>query len=1224
MGYTGLKTKKENDNRVKGTKGNWSLVNKISSIARTISGTAAIPLALAPKSAQGVRNARNRTLSLNRQIRDINAIMNRKVKQRVKNRVFGRATGLAINLALPPTNNIVLRLVRAKIGSRMNRVIHGGKKSKKPRIRLFGNKITKKYEKLFDVRTSGNIFLMMQKTLEMGMQATAPRTAFSMTLKGMDDPVQFSPQNLAKSIFRLEPEIRPNKHIIARYTVTAGSSMPGLMVADKAPYVWVANYGGILFDPKTGENDKVYAPSFFAQKALKFVAKTYAPAIKKIAEVVDPHGLGSLSTKNILQIKENERAKMAYKIWLSEEGEGVKKNKDFLKGGQVKRNSKGQVIRGKTVDGKFVEDKRATELGLRRTIERKGKFGIKLTRTETVLRKDGKHVTGKRAKDMDMTYEGAKGATMGGYAGMPKKRYYEAAKSQAEATMEYLYGGKVFESKTTKRVKTGDYKRKKAEPKKSKARQKTERPRGKYKVQQVKGNTHTRTYKKNVDVGVSIPDVGQIPITADMRALKPSDRGRARYIAGKNNRYRESVLDTAEIRINEQNILSFGAIEMNAETKELLKYARSEGVIDFKFRGNVVTNAEIKDLKRFEDIFGVQYGSRKMYSLDGKYRADAETTKYGAVRKADEYLQQLKKEGKVKLTKAEQRRVERLSKVDEASVDVALPKMRVWNSETGTWEKTAGGNYRYTKKGINNIEGGRVTASFDPNTGKVRIKSNLTNQINEIKQQAFELRQAGIKAHRKLEKLEKQLSDLGIQSTGAFTKEAVLEGQITNAIESKGFKNGILYQTRKGKYSDDEILKDPTLRYKEKDTFEALFDLEGNIITEANYKSVLANLSGRSGGNAARIAAVEDQIDKQVKILDEVSQRLFGMQYVGRTAGRGLTPANRIDIDDIKGLFKGNTYVATDFSPTNNTLADFLNFSTDAIDEIERGVKAKAVRSLKAKKERTLYDKAESKGFFDQFYNDTDIFVGATASRLTAVANQAGTGKSVRKSAKGLVNLTFKVDPSQQMRLRSRGAGGYLIEVRQPKLRGVNEKRDLRTDKRRTITASDVKINQKSLTFTFNDDLLPTEFLHLNVALRDGRITKGGINLRTKDGKPLQNVTRTTNSGIVFVDEGGGKLRMAKLNENVAPERRRTYGINTAHSGRPQFSKNEVTVLDNFDAQQSLLDYALDQRGPISDIALLKAVMEDKGQRRKSKSEDFKGYSVGGSSQGYIIRFEDL
>ena len=99
---------------------------------------------------------------------------------------------------------------------------------------------------------------------------------------------------------------------------------------------------------------------------------------------------------------------------------------------------------------------------------------------------------------------------------------------------------------------------------------------------------------------------------------------------------------------------------------------------------------------------------------------------------------------------------------------------------------------------------------------------------------------------------------------------------------------------------------------------------------------------------------------------------------------------------------------------------------------------------------------------------------------------------------------------------------------------------------------------------------------------------------------------------------------MAKLNENVAPERRRTYGINTAHSGRPQFSKNEVTILDNFDAQQSLLDYALDQRGPISDIALLKAVMEDKGQRLKSNSEDFKGYSIGVRSQGYIIRFEYL
>jgi hypothetical protein len=111
----GYRTKKENDHRVKGTKGNWSLTNKISSIARNISSRSGFVIALAPKNAGSIRTARNEILKYNRLARDVNAVMNRNVKKRVINRAFGRAAGLATNLILPPANNIALRLVRSRI-----------------------------------------------------------------------------------------------------------------------------------------------------------------------------------------------------------------------------------------------------------------------------------------------------------------------------------------------------------------------------------------------------------------------------------------------------------------------------------------------------------------------------------------------------------------------------------------------------------------------------------------------------------------------------------------------------------------------------------------------------------------------------------------------------------------------------------------------------------------------------------------------------------------------------------------------------------------------------------------------------------------------------------------------------------------------------------------------------------------------------------------------------
>ena len=112
----GSKTTKKNPNKIRGT----SVSNKISSTIITLSKAAGFGLSLSPGSFRGLRTARGRALGLQRAGRDINALAKGKISARINNRIKGRLGGLAVNAVLPNTNNVVLRLARAQIGSFLN------------------------------------------------------------------------------------------------------------------------------------------------------------------------------------------------------------------------------------------------------------------------------------------------------------------------------------------------------------------------------------------------------------------------------------------------------------------------------------------------------------------------------------------------------------------------------------------------------------------------------------------------------------------------------------------------------------------------------------------------------------------------------------------------------------------------------------------------------------------------------------------------------------------------------------------------------------------------------------------------------------------------------------------------------------------------------------------------------------------------------------------------
>ena len=276
----GRKTTKKNPNKIRGK----SVSNKISSTVITLSKAAGFGLSLSPGSFRGLRTARGRALGLQRTGRDINALAKGKIGARINNRIKGRLGGLAVNAVLPNTNNVILRLARAQIGSYLNKKIHQRTKGFNM-LEVFGPKATAKaHHNIFNMET-GSLFTQMQNQLAFSLRALAPRTEFTMNIGGTI--VEFGPNNLADSVMIHAVQKNPEENVIAKWAVSVGGTSPDSM-ADKAPYVWIANYGGMLFNPLEPSKNKPYGPTFFAERSLEFIERTYKPVIKKMYEVFTP------------------------------------------------------------------------------------------------------------------------------------------------------------------------------------------------------------------------------------------------------------------------------------------------------------------------------------------------------------------------------------------------------------------------------------------------------------------------------------------------------------------------------------------------------------------------------------------------------------------------------------------------------------------------------------------------------------------------------------------------------------------------------------------------------------------------------------------------------------------------------------------------------------------------------------------------------------------------
>ena len=317
----GVKVQKS-DRKINGK----SLTNKISSQVNKWSSRIGYAQVLAPNVFEGLRGGRDAMLKINRSSRDLNSVLKGSVKNRVNNRIKGRVGGLLVNAVLPNFNNLFLRFARAKIGSAMNKALH--KKTQNLNVmEMFGGKATRSVTKNFYGTGEKGLGAQMQNVLAITVQALAPRTEFSMNIDGT--VVEFGPNNLAMSVHKLPVDIKPDPYTLARYTVTVGGTTGDSAVADKAPYVWIANYGGMLFNPEDHTKPKKYAPTFFAERSLEFLGRMYKPVIKDLAAFIikdNPKFEGKgIDESKLLKIEYGATNKRLQKIWLSKDAEAVKK-----------------------------------------------------------------------------------------------------------------------------------------------------------------------------------------------------------------------------------------------------------------------------------------------------------------------------------------------------------------------------------------------------------------------------------------------------------------------------------------------------------------------------------------------------------------------------------------------------------------------------------------------------------------------------------------------------------------------------------------------------------------------------------------------------------------------------------------------------------------------------------------------------------------------------------
>ena len=338
---------------------NKSVTNKVSSTVIQLSKIAGLGISLSPGSFGGLRRARGKALMYQSIGRDINSLAKGKVIARVSNRIKGRIGGLAVNAALPNTNNLILRIARGQIGKYMNKKIHS-KTKKLNMLEVFGGKATRQVHKQILSPNKGKIFEMMQDHLAMSLQALAPRTEFTMNIGGTI--VQFGPNNLADSVQKLEVQLKPEENVLAKWAVTVGSKDKSSTVADQAPYVWIANYGGVLFNPQEPMKGKNYAPTFFAERSLEFVERTYKPIMKKMYETFLPKKLSEYKEKNkmldpskLMSRSYGETHKRLQKIWLSKDGEALKKQVEMEKKGRGKKMSTSYQASDKAGEQDFTE-----------------------------------------------------------------------------------------------------------------------------------------------------------------------------------------------------------------------------------------------------------------------------------------------------------------------------------------------------------------------------------------------------------------------------------------------------------------------------------------------------------------------------------------------------------------------------------------------------------------------------------------------------------------------------------------------------------------------------------------------------------------------------------------------------------------------------------------------------------------------------------------------------
>ena len=732
----------------------YSVLSKFRDVAAALPSTKAIMNPLSNSLAGGLKSFRHFQA-----IKQGPAAVARRIPRSIGGRVVGQASNAMIRSILP--DNIAGRY----IGSRYVQPLaqKGLHKVTSAMFKRNGPKTTAKFYRA--MTGAGNLKQfgdMLQGIVAMGLQVTIPRTKFSERRPGVG-VVNYPTNNLAESVWLMDPVYKPDPYTAALWEIRIGGATATSTTADKAPYAMIANFGGLMFNPKNPKKPKPLPPSYFAERSLQFASRYAKIGVKGLAKFyLDEESrkkakaagkkIDKNSMANLVKVVSSERADALRYMWLTKDGEVWQK--------QFEKKTK----RGKA-------KKRSEE-----------HLNYKGGKNPYQSNPNWQNVQGAEVDDFMFNYFGATGKEVPEW--MKGGLDLDAIEEGAKQTMLILQGER------------------------------------KAKVRKSVYDDKTKKYKKGevteVSAGALTGFEGMVPIYAPVQKLKAKGRGKARKYTAGGNRYKDDILMPPTAVINKKYNMTVGAVDLRKSStvafevqvggktvrmnaNQTIAYAQKEGAVKvIKRKGKV--ELEVVDFDKFVKIFGIEVVNPTAAASVGARKGKVQISSAEERRRTagKHYVNELRKNPQyAKILEGEQTKI--MSAIaNDLNIkfgNMSGRKKVQTGTKTVTYQRKVKGKRKKKTVSYERPVYERRQVAYDPTTGQFKLPI-LQAELNNVKQEIVRLESIVTTSNKRLS----ELSTLGTTRT-----------ELLAQLESKNVYTGekFLAEIRRveGKKSYDDFLK---------------------------------------------------------------------------------------------------------------------------------------------------------------------------------------------------------------------------------------------------------------------------------------------------------------------------------------------------------------------------------------------------------------------------------